>query len=72
MANETSGDAGGAVGVTGADGADSGPLPSAFMACTVKVYVVPLDSPLTAAPVAVAAAVALMPAGTPPTRVVTV
>ena len=38
---------GGAVGVTGLDGAEAGPVPIALVAATVKVYAVPLVSPVT-------------------------
>jgi hypothetical protein len=34
-------------GVTAADDADSAPLPTAFVACTVKVYAVPFVNPVT-------------------------
>ena len=34
-------------GVTELDGADAGPVPIAFVAVTVKVYAVPLVSPVT-------------------------
>jgi hypothetical protein len=34
-------------GVTLFDGADAGPVPTAFVAVTVKVYAVPLVSPVT-------------------------
>lgn len=34
-------------GVTELDGADSGPLPMAFVACTVNVYEVPFVNPVT-------------------------
>jgi hypothetical protein len=46
----------GAVGVTLFDAADSGPLPTAFVAMTVKVYVVPSVSPVI---------VVLVPGGLP-------
>ena len=36
-----------AVGVTGAEGAEAGPVPKAFVAVTVNVYVVPIVSPTT-------------------------
>jgi hypothetical protein len=36
-----------ALGVTGAEAADSGPVPTALVAVTVKVYGVPLVRPLT-------------------------
>ena len=42
---------GGAIGVTGDDGGLAGPVPTAFTAATVKVYAVPLVSPVTVAPV---------------------
>jgi hypothetical protein len=35
-------------GVTGADGADGGPVPTLFVAVTVKVYAVPFTRPVTA------------------------
>jgi hypothetical protein len=35
------------VGVTGADGADAGPVPTLFVARTVKVYAVPFRRPVT-------------------------
>src|SRR5665213_72967 len=41
-----------AVGVTALDAADAGPVPALFVAVTVKVYVVPLTSVITAADVA--------------------
>ncbi len=37
----------GAVGVTAFEGADAGPVPTALVATTVKVYVVPLANPVT-------------------------
>jgi hypothetical protein len=43
---------GGALGVTLLDGEDSGPVPVTLVADTVKVYVVPLLSPLTVVVVA--------------------
>jgi hypothetical protein len=42
----------GAAGVTGLDGAEAGPVPTALMAVTVKVYVRPFVSPPIAALVA--------------------
>ena len=36
----------GAVGVTGSDAAESGPVPIALIAATVKVYAVPAVSPV--------------------------
>jgi hypothetical protein len=48
-------------GVTAFDGADSGPLPTEFVACTVKVYDVPFVSPDTTQ--GDAAQVALAPPG---------
>ena len=41
-------------GVTGAEGALAGPLPAALAAVTVKVYAVPLVSPVTVQVVAAA------------------
>ena len=55
-------------GVAEFDCVDSGLSPTAFVACTVKVYVVPLLRPLTLTPVHVAHALAVIPVGTPPTR----
>jgi hypothetical protein len=43
---------GGPRGVTAADGAEVGPLPTPLVAVTVKVYAVPLLSPLTVVDVA--------------------
>ena len=43
-----------ACGVTALEAADSGPGPIALIAATVKVYAVPLLSPLTTSVVAVA------------------
>jgi hypothetical protein len=40
------------VGVTGADAAEAGEVPTAFVAVTVKVYAVPLVSPVMVAVVA--------------------
>ena len=40
-------------GVTAADGADAGPVPTTLAAVTVKVYAVPLVSPVTVAVVVV-------------------
>jgi hypothetical protein len=40
---------GGPVGLTVLDGADAEPVPIAFVAVTVKVYAVPLVSPVTVA-----------------------
>jgi hypothetical protein len=48
---------GGPCGVTEPDGADAGPAPTAFVAVTVNVYVVPLASPLIVADVALPATV---------------
>ena len=39
-------------GMTALEAADAGPVPTAFFAATVKVYVVPLVRPLTVAVVA--------------------
>ena len=36
-----------ATGVSGGDAAESGPVPTALIAATVKVYVVPLVRPVT-------------------------
>ena len=41
------------VGVIAPDGAESGPVPAALRAATVKVYAVPLVSPVTVCVVAV-------------------
>jgi hypothetical protein len=46
------GAAGGPAGVTGAEAGDGAPVPLAFEALTVKVYVVPLVRPFTTADVA--------------------
>jgi len=55
---------GGAAGVTLLDGTEAGLLPAQLAAVTVKVYVVPLVSPLTVAVVVVPLAVVkLMPPG---------
>ena len=43
---------GGAVGVTALDGAEAGPVPTALVAATVKVYAVPLLKPLIVVEVA--------------------
>ena len=43
---------GGAFGVTALDGDEAGPVPVALVADTVKVYVVPLVSPVTVVEVA--------------------
>lgn len=59
-------------GVTAFDCADSELLPTALVACTVKVYVVPLVRPLTFTPVQLAHALAVMPVGAPPAKAVTV
>ena len=64
-------------GVTGSEGADSEPLPTALVACTVKVYEVLLVSPETIAlpvlePGAGAATVEIMPVATPFTNALTV
>ena len=42
----------GAVGVTALDAAEDGPVPTALVAATVKVYAVPLLKPLTVVVVA--------------------
>jgi len=42
----------GALGVTAADGDDAAPVPTALVAATVKVYAVPLASPVTVTDVA--------------------
>jgi hypothetical protein len=49
--------------VTLFEGAEGVPAPAALAAVTVKVYRVPLVRPSTAAPVALAAAVAVSPPG---------
>jgi hypothetical protein len=51
------------LGVTELEAAEDGPVPTALVAVTVKVYAVPLVSPLTAVEVAVAPAVAVIPPG---------
>jgi hypothetical protein len=43
------------------DGADAGPVPAAFVAVTVKVYAVPLVSPVTV--IGLAVPLAEMPLG---------
>jgi hypothetical protein len=53
----------GGSGVTELETAEDGPVPTALVAVTVKVYAVPLASPLTAVEVAVAPALAVMPPG---------
>jgi hypothetical protein len=50
-------------GVTEFDAADAGPLPTELVAVTVKVYAVPLVSPVTVALVALPPAVAVWPPG---------
>jgi hypothetical protein len=47
--------------VTEFDGADAGPVPAVFVAVTVKVYAVPLVSPVTV--IGLAVPLAEMPAG---------
>lgn len=59
-------------GVAAFDCVDSGLSPTALVACTVKVYVVPLLRPVTFMPVHVAHALAVIPVATPLTRAVTV
>lgn len=64
-------------GVTGSDGIDSKPLPAAFVACTVKVYAVPLAKPDTIVlaeldPGAGGGTVDVMPVEVPLMRAVTV
>jgi hypothetical protein len=59
-------------GVTTFDCADSGLSPTALLACTVKVYAVPLLRPPTLTPVQLAHALAVIPDGTPATKAVTV
>jgi len=46
-ATTTDGASGTVIGVTAADGADAAPVPTPFDAATVKVYEVPLTSPVT-------------------------
>src|SRR5260370_39163447 len=50
-------------GVTELDGDEAGPVPTALVAVTVKVYLVPLVRPLTVALVAVPLALAGVPPG---------
>src|SRR5258708_27611169 len=50
-------------GVTELDGDEAGPVPTALVAVTVKVYLVPLVRPLTVALVAVPLALAVIPPG---------
>jgi hypothetical protein len=50
-------------GATEFDGAEAGPVPTALVAVTVKVYVVPLVSPVTVALVPLPLAVAVRPPG---------
>src|SRR5258708_31537679 len=50
-------------GVTELDGDEAGPVPTALVAVTVKVYLVPLVRPLTVALVAVPLALAGIPPG---------
>src|SRR5262249_37276368 len=59
-------------GVTEFDCADSVPSPMALVACTVKVYAVPLVRPVTNALCALPGTIAVMPVGTPPTSALTV
>ena len=47
MAEELTGSLGTYIGVTAADEAEAGPVPTALMAVTVKVYKLPMISPLT-------------------------
>src|SRR5262245_1269934 len=54
---------GGRAGTPGLDPADAVPVPTAFVAVTVNVYVVPFVRPVTVALVAVPAAVAVRPPG---------
>jgi hypothetical protein len=50
-------------GITPFDAAEAGPVPTALVAVTVKVYAVPLASPLTVIEVQGAAHVPVMPLG---------
>jgi hypothetical protein len=59
-------------GSTGADGADAGPVPVAFVAFTMNVYVVPFVRPMIFVPVEVPGTLAPIPDGTPPTSAETV
>jgi hypothetical protein len=62
-----------APGVTGVDGAEAGPVPTAFVAETVNVYVVPFCSPVTVVLVAGGVPVTVRDGcATPPTYGVTV
>ena len=50
--SSTIGFAGGIAGVTGGEAAELGPVPTALIAATLKVYVVPFVKPVTVKPVA--------------------
>ncbi len=56
---------GSVLGVAAADSADGGPVPIAFFAETLNVYVVPFESPVTVASVTTPTGVT--PRSTPPT-----
>ena len=53
----------GATGVTLLEASDAGPVPTAFVAVTTKLYETPFVNPVSVALVAGAATVALPPAG---------
>jgi len=49
--------------VTAADGAETSPVPTAFVAVTVKVYDVPLERPVTTAVRVEPSTTAVLPPG---------
>ena len=57
------GGSGGPVGVTAADGAETSTVPTVFVAVTVKMYDVPLESPVTTALRVEPSAATLFPPG---------